>query len=250
MKTRLLEETGSRGSSTWTRRRCPTSGSAPSSPAAIRRSRRRAQVALMLRTLGWADQRGDRPWLSPSPRRRWPSCSSGAQSATPGPGCDPRLRGAAWRHPPPDRLAAAPAVVDLIFNEGYGGRGDLATEAIRLAGALAQLMLDEPDVHGAPGADADELPRRDARLLRRRRRPSARPGRRAPGRRPDRGGPGGARSRHRPRRPRGATCCRRRSWLFMSTSPRTCLKLAALYGVLRPRHLVDRRRTEPRRGLR
>ena len=40
------------------------------------------------------------------------------------------------------------AVVYLIFNEGYGGRGDLSTEAIRLGRALAELMPDEPEVHG------------------------------------------------------------------------------------------------------
>jgi RNA polymerase sigma-70 factor (ECF subfamily) len=48
----------------------------------------------------------------------------------------------------PDRLAAVLAVVYLIFNEGYGGRGDLADEAIRLGRALAELMPDEPEVHG------------------------------------------------------------------------------------------------------
>jgi RNA polymerase sigma-70 factor, ECF subfamily len=48
----------------------------------------------------------------------------------------------------PDRLAAVLAVVYLIFNEGYGGRGDLASEAIRLGRALAELMPDEPEVHG------------------------------------------------------------------------------------------------------
>ena len=40
------------------------------------------------------------------------------------------------------------AVVYLIFNEGYGGRGDLNTEAIRLGRALAELMPDEPEVLG------------------------------------------------------------------------------------------------------
>ena len=40
------------------------------------------------------------------------------------------------------------AVVYLIFNEGYGGRSELAAEAIRLGRALAELMPDEPDVHG------------------------------------------------------------------------------------------------------
>ena len=48
----------------------------------------------------------------------------------------------------PDRLAAVLAVVYLIFNEGYGGRAELAAEAIRLAGVLAALMPDEPEVRG------------------------------------------------------------------------------------------------------
>ena len=48
----------------------------------------------------------------------------------------------------PDRLAAVLAVVYLVFNEGYGGRGDLAHEAIRLGRALAELMPDEAEVHG------------------------------------------------------------------------------------------------------
>ena len=48
----------------------------------------------------------------------------------------------------PERLAAVLAVVYLIFNEGYGGRVDLAAEAIRLGDALAELMPDEPEVHG------------------------------------------------------------------------------------------------------
>src|SRR5919197_3455385 len=43
----------------------------------------------------------------------------------------------------PDRLAAVLAVVYLIFNEGYGGRLDLAAEAIRLGRVLAALMPDE-----------------------------------------------------------------------------------------------------------
>ena len=48
----------------------------------------------------------------------------------------------------PDRLAAVLAVVYLIFNEGYSGRGELAAEALRLGRALAELMPDEPEVHG------------------------------------------------------------------------------------------------------
>jgi RNA polymerase sigma-70 factor (ECF subfamily) len=48
----------------------------------------------------------------------------------------------------PERLAAVLAVVYLIFNEGYGGRVDLAAEALRLGAALTELMPDEPEVHG------------------------------------------------------------------------------------------------------
>jgi RNA polymerase sigma-70 factor, ECF subfamily len=51
-------------------------------------------------------------------------------------------------HVLPDRLGAVLAVVYLIFNEGYGGRIDLAAEAIRLGHLLATLMPDEPEVHG------------------------------------------------------------------------------------------------------
>jgi RNA polymerase sigma-70 factor (ECF subfamily) len=58
--------------------------------------------------------------------------------------------GIPFRTPPahllPDRLQAVLAVVYLIFNEGYDGRGDLATEAIRLGTALVELMPDEPEV--------------------------------------------------------------------------------------------------------
>jgi RNA polymerase sigma-70 factor, ECF subfamily len=60
--------------------------------------------------------------------------------------------GIPFRVPPPhllpDRLAAVLAVIYLIFNEGYGGRGELAAEAIRIDRALAELMPDEPEVHG------------------------------------------------------------------------------------------------------
>jgi RNA polymerase sigma-70 factor (ECF subfamily) len=64
----------------------------------------------------------------------------------------------------PDRLAAVLAVVYLIFNEGYGGRGDLAGEAIRLGRALASLMPDEPEVHGLLALMLLNDARRDARF--------------------------------------------------------------------------------------
>jgi RNA polymerase sigma-70 factor, ECF subfamily len=63
-----------------------------------------------------------------------------------------KAAGIPFRVPPdhllPDRLAAVLAVVYLIFNEGYAGRNDLAAEALRLGRALAELMPDEPEVHG------------------------------------------------------------------------------------------------------
>jgi len=60
--------------------------------------------------------------------------------------------GIPFRIPPahllPDRLTAVLAVVYLIFNEGYDGRGELAAEGIRLGRALVELMPDEPEVSG------------------------------------------------------------------------------------------------------
>ncbi len=47
-----------------------------------------------------------------------------------------------------DRLVAVLAVVYLIFNEGFGARGELAAEALRLGRALAELLPDEPEVQG------------------------------------------------------------------------------------------------------
>jgi RNA polymerase sigma-70 factor (ECF subfamily) len=63
-----------------------------------------------------------------------------------------KIAGIPFRVPPdhllPDRLAAVLAVVYLIFNEGYGGRSELAIEALRLGRALAELLPNEPEVHG------------------------------------------------------------------------------------------------------
>jgi RNA polymerase sigma-70 factor (ECF subfamily) len=79
-----------------------------------------------------------------------------------------RAAGIPFRVPPahllPDRLAAVLAVVYLIFNEGYGGRGDLAGEALRLGRALAELMPDEPEVHGLLALMLVNDARREARF--------------------------------------------------------------------------------------
>ena len=79
-----------------------------------------------------------------------------------------KAAGIPFRVPPahllPDRLAAVLAVVYLIFNEGYGGRVDLAGEAIRLGRALAELMPDEPEVLGLLALMLMNDARRDARF--------------------------------------------------------------------------------------
>ncbi len=64
----------------------------------------------------------------------------------------------------PERLRAVLAVVYLIFNEGYGGRADLAAEALRLGAALAGLMPDEPEVHGLQALMLLDDARRAARF--------------------------------------------------------------------------------------
>jgi RNA polymerase sigma-70 factor, ECF subfamily len=65
----------------------------------------------------------------------------------------------------PERLAAVLAVVYLIFNQGYTDRGDLAAEAIRLGWLLAELMADEPEVHGLLALMLLHDSRREARVV-------------------------------------------------------------------------------------
>jgi RNA polymerase sigma-70 factor (ECF subfamily) len=103
-----------------------------------------AQVALTLRTLGGLTT-GEiaRAFLTPEATmaQRLVRAKRKIKAA-----------GIPFRVPPdhllPDRLDAVLAVVYLIFNEGYGGRVDLAGEALRLARALTELMPDEPEAQG------------------------------------------------------------------------------------------------------
>jgi RNA polymerase sigma-70 factor, ECF subfamily len=68
------------------------------------------------------------------------------------------------RHLLRDRLDAVLAVVYLIFNEGYGGRDELAAEAIWLGRALAELLPDDPEVHGLLAMMLLHDSRREARF--------------------------------------------------------------------------------------
>jgi RNA polymerase sigma-70 factor (ECF subfamily) len=103
-----------------------------------------AQVALTLRTLGGLNTSEiAHAFLVPEPTM--------AQRLV---RAKRKIRDAAipFRVPPahllPERLTAVLAVLYLIFNRGYDGRGELAAQAIRLGAALADLMPDEPEIYG------------------------------------------------------------------------------------------------------
>jgi RNA polymerase sigma-70 factor (ECF subfamily) len=119
-----------------------------------------AQVALTLRTLGGLrTEEIARAFLVPEATMTKRLVRAKAKI---------KAAGIPFRVPPahllPERLTAVLAVAYLIFNEGYGGRGDLAAEAIRLGRALAELMPDEPEVHGLLALMLVNDARRDARF--------------------------------------------------------------------------------------
>ncbi len=119
-----------------------------------------AQVALTLRTLGGLSTEDiARAFLvaEPTMAKRLVRAKAKIRAA----GIPFRVPAA---HLLPDRLAAVLAVVYLIFNEGYGGRTQLASEAIRLGRALAELMPDEPEVRGLLALMLVNEARRDARF--------------------------------------------------------------------------------------
>src|SRR6185437_4079696 len=102
-----------------------------------------AQVALTLRTLGGLtnDEIARAFLVTPETMKRR---LSRARTKI-------KVAGIPFTVPPdrllPERLGAVLAIIYLIFNEGYGGRVDLAAEAIVLGTVLAELMPDEAEVH-------------------------------------------------------------------------------------------------------
>jgi RNA polymerase sigma-70 factor, ECF subfamily len=120
-----------------------------------------AQVALTLRTLGGLtnDEIARAFLVAPETMKRR---LSRARTKI-------RLAGIPFSVPParllPERLGAVLAVIYLIFNEGYGGRVDLAAEAIVLGAVLSELMPDEAEVHALLALMRMHHARRRARFV-------------------------------------------------------------------------------------
>jgi RNA polymerase sigma-70 factor, ECF subfamily len=119
-----------------------------------------AQVALTLRALGGlSTEEIARAFLVPreTMKRRLSRAKAKIKAA----GIPLRVPSG---HLLPDRLAAVLAVIYLIFNNGYGGRDELAAEAIWLCRVLAGLMPDEPEVPGLLALMLCHHARREARF--------------------------------------------------------------------------------------
>jgi RNA polymerase sigma-70 factor (ECF subfamily) len=119
-----------------------------------------SQVALTLRTLGGlTTDEIARAFLVPEPTmaQRLVRAKRKIKAA-----------GIPFRVPPEhmlrERLDAVLAVVYLIFNEGYGGRDELAAEATWLGHALAELLPDDPEVRGLLALMLLHDSRREARF--------------------------------------------------------------------------------------
>ena len=105
---------------------------------------REAQVALTLRAVGGLSTEEIAAAFLVPPETMKRRLTRAKQKIT--------TAGIPFRVPPdhllPDRLDVVLTVVYLVYNQGYGGRTDLATEAIRLGRTLLALMPDEPEVRG------------------------------------------------------------------------------------------------------
>jgi RNA polymerase sigma-70 factor (ECF subfamily) len=119
-----------------------------------------AQVALTLRTLGGLTTvEIAHAFLVPEPTMAQRLVRAKRKIAA---------AGIPFRVPPPsqlpERLNSVLAVVYLIFNQGYGGRDDLAVEALQLGRAMAELMPAEPEVLGMMALMLLHDARREARF--------------------------------------------------------------------------------------
>jgi RNA polymerase sigma-70 factor (ECF subfamily) len=119
-----------------------------------------AQVALTLRTLGGlSTDEIARAFLvsEPTMAQRLVRAKRKIKAA-----------GIPFRVPPShllrERLDAVLAVVYLIFNEGYGGRDELAAEAIWLGRSLTELLPEDPEIRGLLAMMLLHDSRRDARF--------------------------------------------------------------------------------------